>query len=252
MENNSEPIFNELGNRICGAACKQRPGDVCQRPPVKGRNRCHFHGGRTPVGVASGTHKHGMLSKYVPTRMLGVFQEAVNQPELLSVRGDIALLTVRLTELMSRLDKEGSGSAWEDLSELWADFKQRSMDAQTAKQEGDADGAARIQQGIHETLQQVDKLISSGIRNDETWREMVDLIERIAGLKQAEVKLAIQANAMLTTEQALMLFAKMLDAVRACVTDQAALTAIQLRFQELAALAVPGSVVRGALNAPRG
>lgn len=258
MENNSgtEPIYNELGNRICGAACKQRPGELCQRPPVKGRNRCHFHGGRTPIGVASGTHKHGMLSKYVPARMLGVFQEAVNQPELLSVRGDIALLTVRLTELMSRLDREGSGSAWEDLSELWADFKQRSVDAQRAKQEGDADGAAKIQQGIHETLQRVDKLIAAGIRNDETWREMVDLIERTASLKQAEVKLAIQANAMLTTEQALLLFAKMLEAVRECVRDTAALTEIQLRFQKLAELTVPGAVVRGALaggqNAPRG
>lgn len=193
-----------------------------------------------------------MLSRYIPARMLGVFQEAVNNPDLLSVRDDIALLTVRLTELTSRLDREGSGSAWEDLGELWASFKDRSLAAQRAKQEGDADGAAKIQQEVHEQLQRVDKLIAAGIRNDDTWREVIDLTERIAGLKQAEVKLAIQANAMLSTEQALLLFGKMLDAVRSVVSDAAALTAIQVRFQELAALTVPGSVVRGALAGGRG
>jgi hypothetical protein len=35
---------------LCGAQCRGQPGKFCQRIPVKGRDRCELHGGKTPRG----------------------------------------------------------------------------------------------------------------------------------------------------------------------------------------------------------
>jgi len=35
---------------LCGAQCRGQPGKFCQRIPVKGRERCELHGGKTPRG----------------------------------------------------------------------------------------------------------------------------------------------------------------------------------------------------------
>lgn len=36
--------------QLCGAQCRGQPGKFCQRIPVKGRERCELHGGKTPRG----------------------------------------------------------------------------------------------------------------------------------------------------------------------------------------------------------
>jgi hypothetical protein len=36
--------------QLCGAQCRGQPGKFCARIPVKGRERCELHGGKTPRG----------------------------------------------------------------------------------------------------------------------------------------------------------------------------------------------------------
>lgn len=36
--------------QLCGAQCRGQLGKFCQRIPVKGRERCELHGGKTPRG----------------------------------------------------------------------------------------------------------------------------------------------------------------------------------------------------------
>jgi hypothetical protein len=36
--------------QLCGAQCRGQPGKFCARIPVKGRQRCELHGGKTPRG----------------------------------------------------------------------------------------------------------------------------------------------------------------------------------------------------------
>ncbi len=46
----------------CGA--KTRNGSKCQKPALKGKSRCHLHGGRAgaPSGERNGAYKHGRYS----------------------------------------------------------------------------------------------------------------------------------------------------------------------------------------------
>lgn len=63
--NTSEP-YEECGART-------RRGTTCARRPVRGRRRCHLHGGRSLSGVRHPRFKHGRFTKGDP---LGVQAEA--------------------------------------------------------------------------------------------------------------------------------------------------------------------------------
>ena len=49
--------------RRCGA--KTRRGTACQKPAIKGKNRCQLHGGRSTgaKGKSNGNYKHGRFTK---------------------------------------------------------------------------------------------------------------------------------------------------------------------------------------------
>jgi hypothetical protein len=53
--------------RVCGA--RNRQGKECQKPPLKGKDRCMLHGGKTPksqnAGKTNGNHRHSLYSKYL-------------------------------------------------------------------------------------------------------------------------------------------------------------------------------------------
>ena len=53
----------------CGA--KNRQGNPCQKWPLKGRNRCRNHGGKSLRGVDSPSFKNGKHSKLLPRNLTG-------------------------------------------------------------------------------------------------------------------------------------------------------------------------------------
>ena len=66
VQSNSSPYVH--GQRC---AAKTRKGTACQKPPLRGKARCHLHGGlstgpKTPEGkarIAAAHWKHGRRSK---------------------------------------------------------------------------------------------------------------------------------------------------------------------------------------------
>ena len=53
----------------CGA--KNRQGNPCQKWPIRGRNRCRNHGGKSLRGVDSPSFKNGRHSKLLPRNLMG-------------------------------------------------------------------------------------------------------------------------------------------------------------------------------------
>src|SRR3954468_19066271 len=85
----------------CGA--RTRTGQACVQPRMLPAGRCRLHGGRTPRGLANANTVSGRYSKDLPTRVLGRYEAALADPELLSVRDDIAFLQGAITDLMAEL-----------------------------------------------------------------------------------------------------------------------------------------------------
>ncbi|MGI8403704.1 MAG: hypothetical protein ACR2OE_02845 [Thermomicrobiales bacterium] len=73
---------------------------------MRGRNVCLAHGGKTPRGAASPHFKTGRYSRSLPGRLVAAYEEALNDPRLLSLRDDIALTDAMLMETLSQLDDD--------------------------------------------------------------------------------------------------------------------------------------------------
>lgn len=78
---------------------------------------CTFHGGRMPKGPAHPKFTHGGRSRFLPLRYHGLYEAALEDPDLGSLRRDLATTEVRLQDLLQRLDTGESSGAWAALHE---------------------------------------------------------------------------------------------------------------------------------------
>jgi hypothetical protein len=101
--------------KTCGAKTDRGP---CKKPPMKGRTRCDRHGGKSLAGAASPRFKHGRYSKHLPTNLIPSFQAAMADPDLLSLRAEIALTQCRIDQIIETAQGDSTGLDWESLFSL--------------------------------------------------------------------------------------------------------------------------------------
>jgi hypothetical protein len=100
----------------CGA--KTRSGGRCKQPGTGAGGRCKFHGGATPVGPASPHFKTGRYSRLLKD-IKGIgnhYERALTDPDLLTLREEIALVDARLGQL---LEKVAHGGTRASIDGIW-------------------------------------------------------------------------------------------------------------------------------------
>jgi hypothetical protein len=81
-------------------AARTRNGQPCRRYRLAGRSRCRLHGGLSLIGPASPAWRHGRYSKIAFRYGISqAYEDARNDPNLLSLRNSIAVLELRIEEL---------------------------------------------------------------------------------------------------------------------------------------------------------
>jgi hypothetical protein len=85
--------------RICSA--RNRQGGLCQKPPLKGKQRCKLHGGATPKGRQTGPLKHGLYSSTLSEEERDLWDEI----KLGNVDDELRLCRIQLRRAMN-LDAE--------------------------------------------------------------------------------------------------------------------------------------------------
>lgn len=184
---------------------------------MKGKRVCLAHGGRSLAGIASPTFKTGVYSKYVlPPRLRERYDAALDDPALLEQRREIALVDARVGDLLARVDTGESGAIWGALVAAKADL---AAAPDTAKRTA-AMGA-------------ILELISKGHADHQAWRELGAALEQRRRLVESERKRLVEMSALMSAEQAMLLMNALLMAVKANVSDRAALGAIQNEFLRL-------------------
>lgn len=205
----------------CGRKRSQGPG-YCMKLPVKGRTVCYKHGGHAKVGALSPQYKHGNYSHYMQLELAQRFLETRNDPELLSLQNDVALITERINGLLERCTSGESGAAWRLLAKHWKEFQRFRAAGNVPKME--------------EALDLLAEPLSQGIADHAAWEEVGLQLDRRARLVDQEARRLEKMQATLTVEQALGLLGTVLDVLRRHVTDPDTLAAIGADLEQLVAL----------------
>lgn len=207
------------GQSICGAQYKD--GNVCRRRPVTGRNRCARHGGKSAVGINSGQYKTGKYSKYLPARLLEKYDTASNDPDLLSLKDEIALVDSRLADLLTKIDTGDSASIFKRLHAAWKEYKNATPETQS------------------ERLAEVGKLISLAYKEEGIWDDIHKTLDQRNRLVSSERKRYVEMSMMITADRAAMLIAQVAHIVKENVKDKNELRTITASLTGL--LSIPAN-----------
>lgn len=202
----------------CTAMSKQTH-ERCRRHATPGSDKCRNHGGKSPRGIASKKYKTGKYSQVLTARALSTYEQAVNDPDLLSLRHDIALLESRLIELLSRMNHADSDALWKRAAELRDRLR-------LAQEQRDIDAVGAISS-------QLSEFVDQGIADYSGWNEALGLLESRRRLVDSERKRLVDMQQMISTEQAMQLVTSLLAAVKRHVTDVRVLANVQTEFIRL-------------------
>jgi len=191
------------------AKCKvqktKSTGKPCRRDRITGKDVCWVHGGATPTGKASVHYKGKGHSRNLPTRLADKYQEAISNPELLSLRSDIALLDTRIAETIENIDTGPIGK-------LWGMVRSTYLDQQKAMSAGDAMETIKATQAL-------DEITKRGFMDYINWDEIRGLLQERARLVSMENKILNDADLKVASEQVMLLVAAIANVVMENVTD---------------------------------
>jgi len=180
--------YDENGQQICGAVTRE--GKPCRKKPVTDRNRCHFHGGKTPRGIVHHNATHLKYSR----DMVGIalsqrYEDARKDKELLGMRDEIAILTARLGDVLKHVETGDTYAAWRQL--------RKEYDAMLkATREGKKDK-------VTDALNNIGTIITKGLGKHQNWNEISRLMETQKKLIESERKHLNQNKQVMTAEQAM-------------------------------------------------
>jgi hypothetical protein len=191
--------------KICGGATStSKYTKPCTFTPMT-NGRCHVHGGKTPKGIASTTYIDGSDSEYIPKPLIANYERAMNDPDLLALNKEIALLKARRDQLLTRVDSGETGKNWQAI-------KSQLIVTEDAITSGDTDA-------FKESIILMKSLVARGERDYEAWGEIGDVFETIRKLSETEAKRRERMRAIVPIEQVMWTFRQLANANRQVILE---------------------------------
>lgn len=186
------------GTRLCNAK-----KNTCCAFVVRGKTKCHYHGGATPKGPAHGAYETGKYSKFLGHGIKAKYAEAISDPTLTEYRADIALLQSRLYQL---LETGESLPLWEGVAEAYNELRYALN--------------AKDPLGLGNSLAQLDDLLKRGLADSIRWQEIYQVAEQMTKIKEREHKRLIAAQQMVSAEQFMAFIQFIIDVAQKTITDR--------------------------------
>lgn len=168
-------LFDQKGVRVCGSRMPKTPHHIrCSSRMVMANGRCRMHGGPTPSGVDSPHWRGKGRTKDLPTRLAEKVEAYINDPNHLSLSTEMALLDVRLVEVMGKLDLKESEPLWGRLLGTWNQLKEAVVAGEEEK--------------VQELMDRMDEHFQDHSTEREVWKEARDIMEDRRRLTDTERK----------------------------------------------------------------
>ena len=200
----------------CGA--KKRDGTPCRARAIP-NGRCRLHGGKSLIGPASPTFKHGRYSKVIPSNLGERYQQALADENLLALNEEIALFDARLGQLLSKVDTGEAGALWRKAKDEYKLLDQAIRDGDAAE--------------LKTHMANLGVLLGRGVSDYAAWDEIgktVALREKLAASERKRL-VETQVTLDLRTGQAFIL--RVLQSVERHVEDRQTLAAIATELRPL-------------------
>lgn len=191
----------------------KRDGSQCRMNAIHGTTKCKFHGGKSLRGVASPRFKDGRYSKFLPKGLVAKYEQATSDPELLNLRDNIAVMDIRLGDLLESVKhSKGGASNWSQIKKI-----SRSIRASLEHE--------KIEEAL-DLVAKLDLVARDGIDQAHTWSEIGVVMETRRRLTESEQKRLVAMNQTITAENAMMLVHALASIVKRHVKDRDALALI--------------------------
>lgn len=210
------------GRRVCGGLLRDGTSRCRNRAVSPTNGRCRMHSGGAVRGVANPLTRTGRYSTDLPVRVAARYEAALADPELLSVRDDIALLQAAITDVMADMK---AAEREPDLDKILGTVERMSAEWQTWDWTR-----------MSSELGALKELIEGRRSQRAVLREVRDLIKEKAALVAQENRLLADREQLITVEQYLLGMTALGSAVARLVDDPAKLRAIDVEFRRLASV----------------
>lgn len=204
---------------VCGR-CRR-----CRLPKMIGKERCRWHGGKTPVGKAAHQWKTGEKSKYdhLPIDIQRRIERLVSDKELFSLEREVIVTMARTLELEERLNQgENIG--------LWKALEKHSKELRTVLGALDSTNDPDVLQQLASqrdlrVLALLD-VIEQGAKRDKTWDDLLENAERTSKIKEAHSRMRKEAQTMVAIEEVGNLILALQAVIQKRISDKDTIMAI--------------------------
>lgn len=210
MPNENVKVFAECLDcyhrwQICGAKQKAaaRRGELvkCSGKPMP-NGRCRMHGGNS---VGAPLTAQGRRSKYLPVRLLERVTEALDDPDLVALTADIALMDALITERTSELGENTRAELWGRAGVV--------IDSITEDCIYDPDSM------MHK-MAELAEIVENGKGIESRIREIINLTEQKRKLADTEVKRMGVLNQFVSARELAAFTGRILEAIETTVKDR--------------------------------
>lgn len=209
----------ETGKRVCGAQKNGGGHGYCKKVPMV-NHRCDKHGGKSLNGIAATAYAGKGYSRYLPQRIRADYDEALNDPALLELRGEIALVEARMADVLRQLYSGESGATWRTAQKTMGDLL---LALQMQPPDPNAQALA---------LNALRDAINKGAGDYALWDELRVLVDAKRRLTDSEARRAIAAKQFITLDKLGLFVDAFQSAVLAEVQDRGTLARIQRRWDQ--------------------
>lgn len=170
---------------MCSAHCKTT-GKPCRQWRVYPNGRCYDHGGPTPSGPESANWKTGEHSRYTlkDKELQAKYMQALEDQNLLSLREDVALVDVKIAEIVETIHEPAS---WD---EAYGAFERLRL-AVTQKDAG----------RMTEALNDLEKPFDSFKGEKAAWDDLLRILENRRKLVESERKRMVELQQYVAVER---------------------------------------------------
>lgn len=206
-------------------------GQQCKRSSVYATDRCTRHGGGKPLKGKPRGHqnfKTGVNSdllvfkfagqiiegkvpmtkryqKFIPERLAEKYLMSVNDPEIIALNDDIALVETRIKQILERIDDDAPPPVWADAKNVFDEFLMYRRLEDTAK--------------ARECLALLQTIFEHQAKDRETWDEVFSRLEQRMKLASEERKRRMDMKALMDAEQVMDVASRLLAAVNEAAED---------------------------------